>query len=135
MWKKISVIGGAFLLVISLVTSGFVIEDRYNNQNDHEKDLATERKVTELELQNLETELVMNLKQFQIEQKVSIEQQRRENDYRYYSGVLEDLDRKLYEVGERLRQNPNDQNALEAKVYLKKKREQVQQKLNSLMGN
>ena len=34
---------GAFLLVASLVVSGFVIEDRYNNQEHHDKDIKTER--------------------------------------------------------------------------------------------
>lgn len=135
MWKKVSIIGGAFLLVIGLVTSGFVIEDRYNNQEHHDKDLVHERELNSKELEGLEKQVVMNLKQLEVKQEASIKSVKRESDYRYYSGVLEDLDLKIKELEWRRQNNPNDANVREALEYYTQKRVKVKQKLDSLMGN
>ena len=135
MWRKISVIGGAFLLVVGLVTSGFVIEDRYNNQEHHDKDIGVERNITTLTFDNLENKIVMNLDQMRKEQKVSLKAQKRESDYRYYYGLLESINAQLYKIKQWIRQNPGDQDARNDYAQLQKKRDQVKQKLDSLMGN
>ena len=133
MWKKLSVIGGAVLLVIGLVTSGFVIEDRYNNQKHHDKDIVHERQITSLGLDKVETQIVMNLKEFRKEQQVSLKSQKRENDYRYYMGVLENIQAQTYKMRQWLRQHPNDQEAREDYNSLKQKEVKVKQKLEQLM--
>ena len=104
MWKKIA---GGFLLVIGLVTSGFVIEDRYNNQNHHDKDIVTERSLTNKDLEKLETAVVMNLKQMNTEQTA----QRKQTDTRYYLDQLDYFNRQIRDTERRLRSNRNDQNA------------------------
>jgi len=131
MWKKISVIGGAFLLVIGLVTSGFVIEDRYNNQEHHDKDISSQRELTNKDLDNLENQIVMNLKQFSVEQSA----QRKQNDTRYYLDQLDSLNRQIRDAELRLRLNPNDQRAKDDLIYFTNQRNKVRQKLDSLTGN
>lgn len=133
MWKKISVFGGAALLVLGLITSGFVVEDRYNNQDHHDKDITVERSITEMKLDKVETELVMNLKQFQKEQQVSLKSQKRENDYRYYMGVLENIQAQIYKLRQWLRQHPGDQEAREDYNSLRQKETNVKQRLTELM--
>ena len=91
MWNKFTVIGGAILIVASLVTSGFVLEDRFNNQDDHDKDISNERKFTKIELNKIEDHLVMNLKEFRTEQQAIFKSQKRESDYRYYTNLLENI--------------------------------------------
>jgi hypothetical protein len=133
MWKKITVIGGAILIVASLVTTGFVLEDRYNNQDDHDKDIAGEREVTNLKFENIEKHLVMNLEQFRKEQQVSLENQKRENDYRYYSNLLDSIQNQIYKMRQWLRQHPNDSEAMEDYDNLKQKKDLVKSKLDELM--
>jgi hypothetical protein len=128
MWKKVSIIGGAFLLVLALVTSGFVIEDRYNNQKHHDKDLKTERSLTDKDLEGLENQVVMNLKQFGVEQKA----QRKQNDTRYYLDQLDTFNRQIRDSERRLRANPNDQNAKDDLNYFTNERNKVRQKLDVL---
>jgi len=132
MWKKIA---GGFLLVFALVTSGFVIEDRYNNQKHHDKDINNERNITSLKLDGAEIKLVMNLEQFRQEQQVSIKDIKKENDYRYYSRLLENINSQIYKLRQWLRQHPSDADAREDYQDLKKKRGLVKMKLDSLMGN
>jgi len=133
MWKKVMVIGGALLLVSSLVFAGFVLEDRYNNQIHHDKDLTTEREITDLHFDNMEKQLVTNLKQFQQEQQLSLKSQQRENDYRYYSNLLENINNQIYKLRQWIRQHPDDLEAKEDYSNLQKKRDLVKQKLNELM--
>ena len=131
--KKFASIGGAVLLVIGLVTTGFVLEDRYNNQNDHDKDIVHERSITALVVNNVEDKLVMNLEQFRKEQQVSLKSQKRENDYRYYTGLLENINSQIYKIKQWLREHPTDNEAREDYQHLQKKRDDVQSKLNTLM--
>ena len=131
--KKFASIGAAVLLVVGLVTTGFVLEDRYNNQNDHDKDIVHERSITALVVNNVEDKLVMNLEQFRKEQQVSLKSQKRENDYRYYTGLLENINSQIYKIKQWLRENPTDGEAREDYEHLKKKRDYVQSKLNTLM--
>ena len=133
--KKFASIAGAFLLVVSLVVSGFVIEDRYNNQEHHDKDLANQSKMIDTKFDGFEKQLVMNLKQFQMEQKVSLEAQKKENDYRYYMGMLENIRAQLYKLRQWMRQHPNDQDAKQDYNNLIQKEQAVQQKLNELMSS
>jgi len=133
MWKRITVMGGSLLFVSSLVFAGFVIEDRYNNQTHHNKDLISERKITDLHFDNIEKQLVMNLKQFQQEQQLSLKSQQRENDYRYYSNLLENINNQIYKLRQWIRQHPDDLEAKEDYSNLQKKRDLVKQKLNELM--
>lgn len=129
--KKFASIAGGFLLVIALVTSGFVVEDRYNNQNDHDKDIIHEREMVESKADILETQIAMNLKEIQVQQQIANKQ----NDYRYYIGVLEDVDRKIEETQRKLNANPNDQNARNDLQYYKQKKAKIRAKLDALMGN
>ncbi len=122
MWKKISIIGSGFLLAIALVTSGFVIEDRYNNQTHHDKDIQHEREVTKLELAGFEKQIVTTLQQFQ-----------KSSDYKYYSQILENLNEQMYKLRQWLREHPNDQDAREDYENIKTKIDMIKQKLNSLM--
>lgn len=122
MWKKVSIIGSAFLLVIGLVTSGFVIEDRFNNQEHHDKDLMHEREVVEMKMTNFEEQVAANLQQLQ-----------RSNDYKYYSQMLENINTQIYKIRQWLRQHPQDMEAREDYENLKKKRDTIQNKLNELM--
>ena len=122
MWKKVSIIGSAFLLVIGLVTSGFVIEDRFNNQEHHDKDLMHEREVVEMKMTNFEEQVAANLQQLQ-----------RSNDYKYYSQMLENINAQIYKIRQWLRQHPQDMEAREDYENLKKKRDIIQNKLNELM--
>jgi len=133
MWKKITVIGGAILLVASLVTTGFVLEDRYNNQDHHDKDIVSERNITNLKFENVEKQLVMNLEQFRKDQQISLKDQRRENDYRYYSSLLENIQSQIYKLRQWLRQHPNDSEAKEDYNSLKQKRDLVKNKLDELI--
>jgi hypothetical protein len=133
MWKKVVTIGGSLLFVSSLVFAGFVFEDRYNNQIDHNKDLVSERSITDLQFENIEKQVVMNLKQFQKEQQLSSESQRRENDYRYYSNLIENINNQIYKLRQWIRQHPDDLEAKEDYSNLQKKRDLVKQKLDELM--
>jgi hypothetical protein len=114
--------------VLALVTSGFVIEDRYNNQKHHDKDLKTERSLTDKDLEGLENQVVMNLKQFGVEQKA----QRKQNDTRYYLDQLDTFNRQIRDSERRLRANPNDQNAKDDLNYFTNERNKVRQKLDVL---
>ena len=105
--KKFFSIAGGALLVLGLVTSGFVIEDRYNNQKHHDKDIVHEREINESKNVQLETQIASNLKEIQVQQQISNKQ----SDYRYYRGVMEDVERKLEEIQRKLNANPSDQNA------------------------
>jgi hypothetical protein len=125
MWKKIA---GGFLLVIGLVTSGFVIEDRYNNQNHHDKDIKTERSLTNKDLEKLETAVVMNLKQMNTEQSA----QRKQTDTRYYLDQLDYFNRQIRDAERRLRSNRNDQNARDDFNYYTNEKNKVRQKLEAL---
>lgn len=125
MWKKIA---GGFLLVIGLVTSGFVIEDRYNNQNHHDKDIVTERSLTNKDLEKLETAVVMNLKQMNTEQTA----QRKQTDTRYYLDQLDYFNRQIRDTERRLRSNRNDQNAKDDFNYYTNEKNKVRQKLEAL---
>jgi multidrug efflux pump subunit AcrB len=129
--KKFASVAGGFLLVIALVTSGFVIEDRYNNQNDHDKDIIHERQITEDKTTILESEIAMNLKEIQVQQQIANKQ----NDYRYYIGVFEDVDRKIEETQRKLNANPNDQNVRNDLQYYQQKKAKIRVKLDALMGN
>jgi molecular chaperone DnaK (HSP70) len=120
--KKFASIAGGFLLVLSLVASGFVIEDRYNNQTDHEKDIKYQEQLTELKFEKFEEQIVMNLEQFQ-----------KSSDYKYYSQILEDIDAQLYKIRQWLRQHPDDLEAREDYQNLLEKRKKVKEKLDSLM--
>jgi len=131
MWKKLSVIGGAVLLVIGLVTSGFVIEDRYNNQLHHDKDIVHEREINESKNAKLESQIAMNLKEIQVQQQISNKQ----SDYRYYRGVMEDVERKIEEIQRKLNANLSDQNARADLQYYQRKKAKVRAKLDALMGN
>lgn len=131
MWKKISVIGGAFLLVIGLVTSGFVIEDRYTNESHHETDLKHEREVTSEKMNNLENQIVMNLKEFSVEQKA----QRKRDEYQYYSNELDKLDQRIRELERYERANPADQGIKNDLRYYRDRRNKIRQKLDMLMSN
>jgi len=128
MWKKISVIGGAFLLVIGLVTSGFVIEDRYNNQEHHDKDLATQRQLTNKDLEGLEKQVVMNLKQFSVEQSARNRQDRMDR----YLDLLDSFNRQIRDAERRLRANPSDQSARDDLNYFTNQRNKVRQKIDAL---
>ena len=132
MWKKIT---GILVICAALVTSGFVLEDRYNNQNHHDKDLVNERSITTLQIDKVEYQLVMNLKQFQKEQQVSIKSQKREADYRYYTGLLENIRSQIYKIRQWLRQNPADREAIDDYNHLRQKEKQVVTKLNQLMSS
>jgi multidrug efflux pump subunit AcrB len=129
--KKFASVAGGFLLVIALVTSGFVIEDRYNNQNDHDKDIIHERQITEDKTAILESQIAMNLKEIQVQQQIANKQ----NDYRYYIGVFEDVDRKIEETQRKLNANPNDQNVRNDLQYYQQKKAKIRVKLDALMGN
>jgi multidrug efflux pump subunit AcrB len=129
--KKFASVAGGFLLVIALVTSGFVIEDRYNNQNDHDKDIIHERQITEDKTTILESQIAMNLKEIQVQQQIANKQ----NDYRYYIGVFEDVDRKIEETQRKLNANPNDQNVRNDLQYYQQKKAKIRVKLDALMGN
>jgi len=120
--------GGAFLLVIGLVTSGFVIEDRYNNQIHHDKDLVIQRELTDKDLEGLEKQIVMNLKQFGAEQAA----QRKQNDTRYYLDQLDGFSRQIRDAERRLSANPNDQNARDDLSYFTNQRNKVRQKIDTL---
>jgi GrpB-like predicted nucleotidyltransferase (UPF0157 family) len=133
MWNKFTVIGGAILIVASLVTSGFVLEDRFNNQEDHDKDILNERKFTEMQLNKVEDHLVMNLKEFRIEQQTIFKSQKRESDYRYYTNLLENIQSQIYSLRQWLREHPNDSEAKEDYQNLKKKRDVVKIKLDNLV--
>ena len=128
MWKKISIIGGAFLLVIGLVTSGFVIEDRYNNQEHHDKDVAHERQLTNKDLEGLENQIVMNLKQFSTEQTSRYKQDRMDR----YLDLLDSFNRQIRDAERRMRANPNDQNARDDFNYFTNQRNKVRQKIDAL---
>jgi len=128
MWKKVSIIGGAFLLVIGLVTSGFVIEDRYNNQEHHDKDIVTERKLTDKDLEGLEKQVVMNLKQFSVEQTSRNKQDRMDR----YLDLLDSFNRQIRDAERRMRANPNDQNARDDFNYFTNQRNKVRQKIDAL---
>ena len=131
--KKFTSIAALALLVIGLVTSGFVMEDRYNNQVDHDKSISVERKVTTLEFEKIEQSLVMNLKQFQLEQKVSMDSQQRVNDYRYYSDVLNNIRLQLSKLRQELRDNPDNQDIREDYRNLKIREKEVKNKLDNLL--
>ena len=133
MWNKFTVIGGAILIVASLVTSGFVLEDRFNNQDDHDRDISTERKFTKMELNKIEDHLVMNLKEFRTEQQAIFKSQKRESDYRYYTNLLENIQSQIYSLRQWLREHPNDSEAKEDYKNLKKKRDVVKSKLDNLV--
>ena len=133
MWNKFTVIGGVILIVASLVTSGFVLEDRFNNQDDHDKDISTERKFTKMELNKIEDHLVMNLKEFRTEQQAIFKSQKRESDYRYYTNLLENIQSQIYSLRQWLREHPNDSEAKEDYKNLKKKRDVVKSKLDNLV--
>lgn len=133
MWKKVVTIGGALLFVSSLVFAGFVLEDRYNNQIHHDKDLTAQREITDIQFEIIEKQVVMNLKQFQKEQQLSLKSQQRENDYRYYSNLLENINNQIYKLRQWIRQHPDDLEAKEDYSNLQKKRDLVKQKLNNLM--
>jgi GrpB-like predicted nucleotidyltransferase (UPF0157 family) len=133
MWNKFTVVGGAILLVASLVTSGFVLEDRFNNQDDHDKDILNERKFTEMQLDKVEEHLVMNLKEFRMEQQAIFKSQKRESDYRYYTNLLENIQSQIYSLRQWLREHPNDSEAKEDYKNLKEKRDIVKGKLNNLV--
>jgi hypothetical protein len=120
--KKVASVGGAVLLVIGLVSSGFVIEDRYANEKDVEVGLTHEREVTDLHFKNFEEQVVMNLKQLQVQQ-----------DYRYYMSMLENVDTQIYKIKQWLREHPNDQEAKEDYQNLKNKRNEIKQRLDELM--
>jgi len=128
MWKKISMMAGAFLLVASLVVSGFVIEDRYNNQEHHDKDIKTERVLTDKDLENLENQVVMNLKQFNVEQKAQAKQSKMER----YLDLLDSFNRQIRDAERRIRANPNDQGAKDDFNYFTNQRNKVRQKIDSL---
>lgn len=133
MWNKFTVIGGVILIVASLVTSGFVLEDRFNNQDDHDKDISNERKFTKMELNKIEDHLVMNLKEFRTEQQAIFKSQKRESDYRYYTNLLENIQSQIYSLRQWLREHPNDSEAKEDYKNLKKKRDVVKSKLDNLV--
>ena len=133
MWNKFTVIGGVILIVASLVTSGFVLEDRFNNQDDHDKDISTERKFTKMELNKIEDHLVMNLKEFRTEQQAIFKSQKRESYYRYYTNLLENIQSQIYSLRQWLREHPNDSEAKEDYKNLKKKRDVVKSKLDNLV--
>ena len=133
MWNKFTVIGGVILIVASLVTSGFVLEDRFNNQDDHDRDISTERKFTKMELNKIEDHLVMNLKEFRTEQQTIFKSQKRESDYRYYTNLLENIQSQIYSLRQWLREHPNDSEAKEDYKNLKKKRDVVKSKLDNLV--
>ena len=133
MWNKFTVIGGVILIVASLVTSGFVLEDRFNNQDDHDRDISTERKFTKMELNKIEDHLVMNLKEFRTEQQAIFKSQKRESDYRYYTNLLENIQSQIYSLRQWLREHPNDSEAKEDYKNLKKKRDVVKSKLDNLV--
>ena len=133
MWNKFTVIGGAILIVASLVTSGFVLEDRFNNQDDHDRDISTERKFTKMELNKIEDHLVMNLKEFRTEQQAIFKSQKRESDYRYYTNLLENIQSQIYSLRQWLREHPSDSEAKEDYKNLKKKRDVVKNKLDNLV--
>ena len=120
--KKVASVGGAVLLVIGLVSSGFVIEDRYANEKDVEVGLTHEREVTDLHFKNFEEQVVMNLKQLQVQQ-----------DYRYYMSMLENVDTQIYKIKQWLREHPNDQEAKEDYQNLKNKRNEIRKRLDELM--
>jgi multidrug efflux pump subunit AcrB len=128
MFKKIAI---GFLLVVSLVVSGFVFEDRYNNQDDHDKDKVNERELNDAKNYKMGMQVAMNLKEMQTQQQISNKQ----NDYRYYSGVLRDVERKIEEIQRKLNANPNNQNARNDLQYYKQRKVEVRAKLNALMGN
>ena len=128
MWKKISMMAGAFLLVASLVVSGFVIEDRYNNQEHHDKDIKTERVLTDKDLENLENQVVMNLKQFNVEQKAQAKQSKMER----YLDLLDSFNRQIRDAERRIRVNPNDQGAKDDFNYFTNQRNKVRQKIDAL---
>jgi len=120
--KKVASFGASVILVIGLITSGFVIEDRYNNQDDHNKDIIHEREIVDMKLEKVEQEVVMNLKQFQ-----------KSSDYKYYSQILETIDSQLYQIRQWMRQHPDDQEAKVDYNNLLEKRKKVKEKLDSLM--
>lgn len=128
MWKKISMLSGAFLLVIGLVTSGFVIEDRYNNQEHHDKDIVTQRQLTNKDLEGLENQIVMNLKQLSTEQ-TSLNKQ---NKIDRYLDLLDSFNRQIRTAERRLRANPNDQNARSDLNYFTNQRNRVRKKIDVL---
>jgi hypothetical protein len=120
--KKFVSLGGAVLLVIGLITSGFVVEDRFNNQEHHDKDMVHAREVVEMKMTQFEEQVASNLQQMQ-----------RSNDYNYYSRILEDLNLEIYKMRQWIRQHPNDMEAKDDYENLKKKRDKVKEKLDSLM--
>ena len=122
MWKKFGKIAGAVLLVIGLVTSGYVIEDRYENEDHHQSDMKHEEEVRDLKMKNLEDNVVASLEKFQ-----------RSSDYKYYSQMLEGIDDQLYKLRQWIRQHPEDQEAREDYQDLKEKRKKIKEKLDSLM--
>ena len=128
MWKKVSMIAGAFLLMASLVTSGFVIEDRYNNQKHHDKDIVTERALTNKDLYNLENQVVMNLKQFSTEQVARNKQDRMDR----YLDLLDSFNRQIRDSERRIRENFNDQNAKDDLNYFTNQRNRIRQKIDVL---
>lgn len=119
MWKKIT---GIAIVVIALITSGFVLEDRYNNQKDHDKDLVHASEIVDNKIEKLDTKVAVTLQQMQ-----------KSNDYNHYSRVLEDLNAQIYKLRQWLRQNPNDMEAREDYENLKKNRDKVKERLDSLM--
>lgn len=132
-WKTLTGIITAIILIASLAGAMFWAEDRYNNQIHHDTDIQHERQVNNIKLDSLEKAIVMNLKQFQLEQQVALTNSKRESDYRYYSGVLEDLDSKIYNMRQYIRTHPTDTEAKEDYQSLKNKKQEIKQRLRELI--
>lgn len=132
-WKILSTVVGAIVLISSLAGAMFWAEDRYNNQDHHDADIIRERSFTALKMENLEKAIVMNLEQFRKEQELNLKKTKRLNDYRYYTNILEDINREILKIKQYLRTNPNDSDAKEDYEDLKVKRHDIKQKLRNLM--
>jgi prefoldin subunit 5 len=127
--KKLYTTLGVIVTVGAVFAAVWAFDDRYTNEPDHTRDVATLKEKTKQGLDALEQDVAMVLKDFQQE----MQKQAKRNDYRYYTEMLADINFQIRKMVVYVNEHPTEQWAKDELKYLETRRDAVQKKLNELM--
>ena len=88
---------------------------------------------TSMEVAELEVQVVESLKQYNVQQQQAQTIYQMKTDYKFYQFMYDKLTQDMYEIKRQLRRNPTDQDLRQDYINISNERQQVKNKMDSLM--
>jgi hypothetical protein len=86
-----------------------------------------------IEVAELEVQVVESLKQYNVQQQQAQTIYQMKTDYKFYQFMYDKLTHDMYEIKRQLRRDPTDQDLRQDYINISNERQQVKNKMDSLM--